>query len=133
MIAVIKKLIAKIKGIDPFYSEIKKSQVKLYQRYFERILDEVHLINLSNRCFSQEFDKKLAERDDRIMQQIIIEEAQKQDDLLPVYFQVILDQYICADIWKREKDKSNWVNRVIHRKGVEYFPDPTSIYKKLFE
>lgn len=128
-----KKLIAKIKGIDPFYSEIRKDRVGLYQAYFERLLEVVNIDNFTKRSTGEEYDKAVADQDDITIEKIIVDEAQTKDVLLPVYLQVILEQYFFADVWKRETDKHNWVNRVMHRKSVDYFPDPMKVYTTLFE
>jgi hypothetical protein len=129
----VKKLIAKIKGIDPFYSEIRKNQVELYQAYFERLLKAVNVDNFTKRSSGEEYDKTVADQDDKKIENIVVEEAQIKDELLPVYLQVIFEQYFFADVWKRETDKHNWVHRVIHRKSVDYFPDPMRVYTTLFE
>ena len=128
-----KKLIAKIKGIDPFYSEIKKNQVGLYQAYFERLLLSINVDNFTRRNSGEKYDNKVANQDGNIIEKIITKEAQIKDDLLPVYLQIILEQYFFADAWERETDKHNWVHRVMHRKRVDYFPDPMSVYSTLFE
>lgn len=127
-----KKLIAKIKGIDTFYSEINKHQVDLYQAYFEQLLESVNVDNSTKRSSGEEYDKIVADHDDHTIEKIIVDEA-KTNDLLPVYLQVILEQYFYADVWKREADKHNWVRRVMRRKRVDYFPDPLRIYNTLFE
>lgn len=128
-----KRLIAKIKGIDPFYLEIKKSQVELYQAYFERLLEAINVDNYTKRSSGEEYDKAVANLDDNTIEKITVEEAQNKDNLLPVYLQVILEQYFYADVWKREFDKHGWVHRVLHRKSVDYFPDPMRLYTTLFE
>ena len=75
-----KRLIAKIKGIDSFYSEIKKSQVELYQAYFERLLEAVNVDNYTKRSSGEEYDKAVANLDDNTIEKIIVEEAQNKDD-----------------------------------------------------
>lgn len=130
---IMKRLIAKIKGTDPFYSEMEKNKIGLYQKYFDRLLKSVNVDNFTNRSAGKEYDKAVARQDDITIEKIIVEEAQKKDGLLPVYLQVIFEQYIFADVWERESDKHNWVNRVLHRKNVDYFPDATRICMTLFE
>lgn len=126
------KFIARIRGIDPFYCEIRKNQVDLYQKYFERLLNAVDIDNYTKRSRGEDYDKAILERDDKTIEKIIVEEAQEKDNLLPVYLQVILEQYFYADVWEREKDKHDWVNRVLRRKNVDYFPDPMRIYTTIF-
>ena len=127
-----RKFIARIRGIDPFYSEIRKNQVDLYQKYFERLLNTLEIDNSTKRTRGEDYDKATSERDEKTIEKIVVEEAQEKDNLLPVYLQVILEQYFYADVWEREKDKDQWVNRVLRRKNVGYFPDPMRIYITIF-
>jgi len=127
-----RKFIARIRGIDPFYSEILKNQVDLYQKYFARLLNTVDIENSTKRSRGEDYDSIVSDKDNKAIEKIIVEEAQEKDNLLPVYLQVILEQYFYADVWEREKDKYHWVNRVLHRKKVDYFPDPMRIYTTIF-
>lgn len=114
-----RKFIARIRGIDPFYSDIRKNQVDLYQKYFERLLNVVDIDNSTKRSRGEDYDKAISEKDEMTIESIIVEEGQENDNLLPVYLQVILEQYFYADVWEREKDKHHWVNRVLRRENVD--------------
>ena len=128
-----RKFIARIRGIDPFYSDIRKNQVDLYQKYFERLLNVVDIDNSTKRSRGEDYDKAISEKDEMTIESIIVEEGQEKDNLLPVYLQVILEQYFYADVWERERDKHHWVNRVLRRENVDYFPDPMRIYTTIFD
>lgn len=43
--------------------------------------------------------------------------------------QVMVNQYFFADLWMREVDRDDWVNRALHRKKADYFPSGWAIFK----
>ena len=130
---ILRKFIARLKGIDSFYAELPSKNIALYQKYFERLLNSVDIENCTKRSMGKDYDRSISERDDTIIERIIVEEAQAKGSLVPGYLQVILEQYFFADVWMREKDRHCWINRVLHRKDVDYFPDPLRIYTRLFQ
>lgn len=112
----------KIKGIDPFYEQIKNEQIDLYQHYFNKIILSIDIGNQTKWSKSQSYNKEQMNKDDDLMENIIINEA-KKEGLIPRFLQVMLNQYFFADVYQRENVKGSWVKKVIYRKDVDFFPD----------
>lgn len=125
------KIKAKVQGIDEFYVDIPKEHLGLYQNYFNKILNEVDLNTQTRWSAGKDFDKDQLDRDFVTMERIVIEEAIKEG-LHSVILNVIVNQYFFADVYRREKDKADWVKRVIHRKSTDYFPSGWAIYNVIF-
>jgi hypothetical protein len=118
-------------GIDPYFLEIRKEQIPLYQRYFEKVIQSIDVDTQTNWSMSKPYDKNQFRKDEDVMESIILGEA-TQEGLSPAFLQVIVHQYFFADVYEREKDKGNWVNRVMNTKKVDYFPGGWQV-KKLLE
>lgn len=116
----------KIKGIDPFYEQIKNEEIGLYQHYFNKIILSIDISNQTKWSKSQGYNKEQLDKDDDLMENIIINEA-KKDGLIPRFLQVMLNQYFFADVYQRENIKDSWVKKVIYRKDIDYFPDGWSM------
>ena len=128
---MIRKLIAKLKGIDYFYTDLNTEQIALYQKYVNRMLEAVNVNNLTERSLGRMHDKPAVDADYKKIDAILTE-AEK-DSLEPGYLQVIFEQYIFADAMMREKYKSSWVKTVMKRKSTDFFPDPNAIMHNVFK
>jgi len=53
-------------------------------------------------------------------------------DILAVYVQVLMGQFLLADLLFREVEKSNWVERCLKRSSVDIMPDGYTVYKTFF-
>lgn len=102
----------KSKRLPEFYSEIRLTDVGLYQSYINRAFE------LSS---DLEFDKDDPEPEE------LLHEAESRDAVNPTYLQMMMIQYVHADEWMREQHKDNWVETVLNRKGTDFFPDPWAI------
>lgn len=127
---MLRQLINKIKGIDPFYEDIKTSQVDLYQHYFELVIDSINLENNTSWALGQKHDKAALQQDDETMNQIITNQAQTKG-LSGCYLQIMVNQYFFADVWMREADKDQWVKRVLRRRKADYFPPGWAVFRAL--
>jgi len=125
-----KALLSKLKGIDPFYEDVKPEQIGLYQHYFAKVIRAVDVSNSTRWSRSERFDRARLAADDEVMEKIIVDEAAREG-LSPSYLQIIVNQYFFADERFREMDQDTWVKRVIHRKDVDYFPDGRSTRRLL--
>ncbi len=63
-------LIYKIKGIDPFYGEVHKEQISLYQQYFSRLLDSLDIDTQTKWSQSKEYDLNQMKKDEESMEKI---------------------------------------------------------------
>lgn len=108
-----------------FYSDIKSGAIQIYQRYFNRMLQSVDVDNLTERSYNRTYDKDSVKTDYEKISKIL-DEAEK-DNLNSNYLIVIFEQYIFADVWKRERYQENWVERVMEREPTDFFPDPWAI------
>ncbi len=120
-----KKIKSKLKGIDKFYRELNVEQIALYQKYFERIIDNVDVHNMTGRSLNRDYDQSKIESDYKKIG-CILDEAEK-DNLVPLYLQTMFEQYVFADVWQREKFKNNWIKRVMNRQSEDFFPSPTAV------
>ncbi len=125
------KIVSKFKGIDDFYSDVKPEQINLYQKFFNKMIEVVNVDVLTERIshgkFGRDGVEKYYEKLDKVL-----DEARK-NNLKEAHLQVMFEQYIFADIWRREIDKDHWVQTVMQRKSVDYFPDTKAIIYTLFE
>jgi hypothetical protein len=117
-----KRMLSKLKGIDPFYEDMKVEQIALYQHYFAKIIQAVDVSNSTSWSRSEPYDRSRLAADDEVMEKIIVGEAAREG-LSPSYLQIIVNQYFLADERFRELDKDTWAKRVLYRKEVDYFPD----------
>lgn len=125
-----KALLTKLKGIDPFYADVKPEQIGLYQHYFAKMIGAVDVSNSTRWSRSEHFDHARLAVDDEIMEKIVVDEAAREG-LSPSYLQIMVNQYFLADEHFRELDQNTWVKRVVHRKDVDYFPDGWSTRRLL--
>jgi hypothetical protein len=114
-----------------FYSKIKPDDVSIYQKYFNDILEKVDIDNFTRQSLEKNYDKEKIDKDYTVVEKICNEF--KRDNLYPVYLQVMFEQYIHSDPILREKYKKTWINRVMKRESVDFFPDPIFIVHNLFE
>jgi hypothetical protein len=121
---------AKLKGIDPFYEDIRPEQLPIYQEYFAKVLKAVDVTNNTRWSRSEEHDRQRLAADDAVMASIIEGEAAGRG-LSPAYLQVMVNQYFFADERLRGLDRNGWANRVVHRKSADYFPDGWSTRRLL--
>jgi hypothetical protein len=112
-----------------FY-RIKKGEISIYQLYFDKILGSINVVNTTNWLNESRgnFDQY---RNDDIKTREIINSATKYK-VNPNYLQIMFDQYILADPWAREKYKNSWVDTVLKRKRLDFFPDPWCVLDKLY-
>ncbi len=115
------KMKNKIKGIDPFYEEVKTEQIDLYQHYFSKLISSIDIDTQTKWSQSKDYNRQQMAKDEEVMEKIVGVEA-ASEGLAPAILQVMANQYFSADAYQRELDKENWVKRVLHRKDVDYFP-----------
>jgi hypothetical protein len=74
------------------------------------------------------------ESDERKLEDIIRGQAALGDGPAPAVLQVVLYQFLAADIVHRELDKHRWVGRVVWPENdVNYFPTPQAVLGTFFE
>lgn len=123
-------MVAKLKSVDAFYDDVKAEQIGLYQHYFARVIQAVDVRNSTRWSRSSSYDRARLAADDQLTEKIIVGEAAREG-LSPSYLQIMVNQYFFADERFREMDQDTWVNRVINRKDVDYFPDGWSTRRLL--
>jgi len=127
---MLKGSMSKLKGIDPFYEDLKTEQLALYQHYFSKVIGSIDVMNNTRWSRSEPYDRARLSADDAIMEKIIVEEASREG-LSPSYLQIMINQYFFADERFRELDQEPWVKRVMNRNAADYFPDGWTTRKLL--
>lgn len=117
---------AKIRGIDPAYADVPAAKIPQYQHYIDKVLAAIDIHTQTEWSMSRPFNKEQFRRDEIVMAEIILGEAAKQG-LNPRTIQIMLHQYFFTDVYNREADRKQWVNRVLHRKQLDYFPGASSM------
>ena len=125
-----KALLSKLKGIDPFYEDVKPEQILLYQHYFAKVIGAVDVSNSTRWSRNERYDRARLAFDDEVMEKVIVDEA-SPEGLSPSYLQIMVNQYFFADEGLRKLEQDTWVKRVVHRKDVDYFPDGWSTRRLL--
>lgn len=115
---------------DPIYSNVISGTESLYQKHFEEILGKIDVQNFTNQTLRRSFDKTRIETDYQIVEEVATN-AQEKENLSPVILQIMLEQYLWADVYRREMDKNKWIYRVMNREDEDFFPDSTAIYKNI--
>lgn len=126
----IRRLKVKLKGVDPFYEELDEQEIDSCQKYFEMVIRATDLATQTAWAQSRDYDQGQMDRDEELMEQIIANDAVKAG-LQPMVLQIMVNQYFLADTYLRERDRETWVDRVIHRKDVDYFPAANNVYLAL--
>ena len=117
----------------PYYSKIDENNINIYQKYFEKIIKNVHVGNFTKWSLNHEYDKKQLERDNKVIIRYIDEAT--DIGLNSKYLKMIVFQYFFADVIAREINKSEWVSTVIniHKQGNRsFFPPALQLEKTLF-
>lgn len=116
---------------DLIYRNVNKSNRSRYQRYFIEALNSIDLQNFTNQTLGRAYDKGRIKSDYKQVEKIF-NNVKRKHNLSPVILQIMLEQYIWADIYLRETDKNDWIKRVTHRKNEDYFPNSTLVYHNIF-
>ncbi len=109
----------------PFYLDINDDDIEKYQRYFSQMLNTADIKNLTK--WSQGLEYNRAEYDRSYEQLEPVLDKAEEDGLVPFNLQIMFEQYIFADVFKREKCKRRWVEKVINRMDEDFFPDPYAV------
>ncbi|MEA2088573.1 MAG: hypothetical protein U9O55_01895 [Patescibacteria group bacterium] len=115
----------------PKFYKIKKSEIKEYQKYFNEILKKIDIYNTTEWLQFQRGNFKKYDIDSKKIFEKL-EEIKKNKKISSLYLQMMVDQYIFADVWIRERNKDSWVEIILKRKSDDFFPDPWSIYHNFY-
>ena len=113
------------------YKSVIPGSEPLYQKYFEEALSKIDVQNFTNQTLGKPFDKARIESDYRVVEEIS-NKAKDCGNLSPAIIQVMLEQYFWGDAYMREMEKNKWIYRVMNRKDEDFFPDSTTVYRKIF-
>jgi hypothetical protein len=111
------------KKISPFWSDVRKKDIKAYQNYFKTLLNHIDVCNHTDWSKSLPYNKQRFQTDEAIIINAC-DSIRDKYGLNPNYLRMFLDLYIFADPWLRERDVNQWVFRVMHRNDIDYFPEP---------
>jgi hypothetical protein len=101
----------------PFYSHIEPDQIPLYQGYIDRAFE------MSPTLEFEQDDPRLHE---------LLAEALSTDSLSELDLELMRLQYLYADQHLRRGHRTNWVEKVVYRRDVDFFPDPWTIVSAAF-
>jgi hypothetical protein len=62
---MLKRLMNKAKGIDPFFEEVKAEQIGLYQHYFIKVLQSIDVDVETSWSMGKPYDKERFQKDGR--------------------------------------------------------------------
>jgi len=120
---------------DFVYKNVAKGTEQLYQKYFEEILNKIDLKSLTSWAQNKSHLEGENEKNAKSIVEIT-NRALDERGLFPQVLLVMLLQYIFADVYQREINKSKWIYKVMNREDIDYFPDSNAIIDKyhwLFE
>lgn len=116
---------------DPFFREIGTPLIPVYQKHFERVLQAIDLdVQTAWADGKKSYDRKRFRQDEEAMERIIAVEAVREG-VIPAALQVMVNQFFFADPYKRNADRHRWVQRVMQRNDMDYFPDGWAVRKLL--
>jgi hypothetical protein len=126
----LKRLSLRLKGVHPFYAEMKRTQIALYQHYFNRMIAVADVKNLTDRSHGRPYSQESYDKDYKVLDAILREA--ETNGLMPHYLQVLFEQYIWADVLGREWRKDDWVETARHCKMYDFIHDPGHISRDFF-
>ncbi len=112
-------------GVDPFYWEMKREQIALYQHCFRQMLDAVDVNNLTEQSNGKDYSPEVSARDYAELDKIVREA--KADHLVPKYLQVLFEQFLREDTIEREKHRGTWITAATNRARHGLIYDPADI------
>ena len=124
--SILRTIRNRLRGVDPAYDDVTDAQLPRYQLYIDKVLAEIDIDTETAWSANRPYDKQQFFRDEATIERIIAHEA-AAEGLNPAVLQVMVNQYFFADVYQRERDRDRWAYRVLHRKDVDYFPDPVAI------
>jgi hypothetical protein len=124
----------KKRNIDSFYKKIgfTDSQISLYQYFFNKIFDllQSDFKSLEKFVLTGKESKKPYIKFVNIVEKYTkeIEENKLRADVLMIFFL----QYVMADTIEREMYKKSWIEKVVNREAIDFFPSPGQIIHTFF-
>lgn len=121
----------KMRVSDPFYTGIKRRQLRLYQKYLNALFLVIDVDNYTKWTNSNMYDNAKLKRDERLIDRICREEAASYD-LSPELLQTMIYQYFLADTSLRERYQGNWVETVTYsRDAMRFLPEAKRVRRLL--
>jgi hypothetical protein len=77
---------------------------------------------MTARSYGREYDSRRTLRDFETIREVAERHASEKDLHVGI-IQVLVEQYIHADPWQREKFTQSWLTRVMKRERRDFFPD----------
>ena len=125
----IKRIKAKLKGVDDFYVDLRFDQIAAYQQMFENVLAAIDIDTETAWSRAEEYEKVKFEKDAETIN-LFCEQAERLG-FNPGYLIIMIHQYIFADPWQREWDEKRWARRVVRREEIDYFPSGWAMHALL--
>ena len=116
----------KPKITEPAYDDIPMEHIALYQYFFKKIINFIDVDNYTKWARGEKYDKAQIDIDDERMGKFVFREF-TNTELSPATMQVMVHQYFFADMYSRNFDVDNWVQRVMYRKEIDYFPSALAV------
>ena len=116
---------------DPYYKGINEEQIPLYQKYLDEVFPLIDIDNYTLWSKSKEHNRDRLKQDRQLMEKVFCEEAASHR-LSPVYLQIMVNQYVFADPWSRERYRSIWTETVVYKpENLDFFPGALNVRRLL--
>ncbi len=116
---------------DPYYKGINEEQIPLYQKYLDEVFPLIDIDNYTLWSKSKEHNRDRLKQDRQLMEKVFCEEAASHG-LSPVYLQIMVNQYVFADPWSRERYRSIWAETVVYnQEKIDFFPGALNVRRLL--
>lgn len=112
-----------------FYKDINADNISKYQAYIYKMIETADIYNFTERSYQRTYDKNKVIEDYKKLDEIL--NQAELEGLNPTYLMIMFEQYINADVWKRENYKNTWVMKTLHREPTDFFPDPWAIHDNI--
>lgn len=119
------------KNQDPVYSLVNEKEKRAYQIYFNKALKIIDLYNETDRALGKSYNKQQATKDDKKLEKLFLEAHEMENLSIPI-LQVLLQQYLLADVWLRERHSTSWIDKAMSREKTDFFPDSSYVYHEVF-
>ena len=101
---------------------ISVEQIGLYQRMINKLLSQTKLKAHDDYLQGREFAKEIMDQEEQILREIY-KEGKEEYGLQGKAMQIMITQYILADVWMRDINKDKWVMTVLYRDDTDFFPN----------
>ena len=115
---------------EGYVDVISVEQIGLYQRMIDKLLSKTDLDAHDDYFQARDFDKEKMAQEEQFLKEYY-KEGKEEYGLEGMAMQVMITQYIMADVYMRDMNKDKWVMTVLYRDDTDFFPHSSQVLETL--